>query len=428
VIPSFVSFAVSNSAPASVVTAGRLRYQLYRRMGVTPVEAAGVAAFNLVTWATGISTLGALVLLLRAGTSGGLGSLVPGVLLLLLPAGYLAAAHLVRGPIRVMAWTVRLPPAPIVRRQFAVSIADWMLSGAALFVLIRSVAPVPYVTFMGSFFLAQTLSLLFLVPGGLGVFEASVLVAIPGGSAAPAVLAALFAYRVIYYLFPLTLAGVALTGRAVEEARSTGHPLRALAAKVPEGAHTIVAGATLISGFVLLTRGTIPTDQARLEWMAQILPLSVLELSHFLGSVVGAALLILAWGVQRRIRRAYRMVRLLFGLGIALALLRSMDAVSVSVLLVGLTVLLAAGRSFPREASLLREPIAPGWSFAMGAAVLLNLFLGVEILDRMGFATDTWWHFALLSRGPRAVRAAVGGAVVLLLFVLARLLASGARR
>ena len=39
-IPSFVAWAVSNTAPASVLTGGGLRYRLYAGLGLTPAEAA----------------------------------------------------------------------------------------------------------------------------------------------------------------------------------------------------------------------------------------------------------------------------------------------------------------------------------------------------------------------------------------------------
>ncbi|MEX1257957.1 MAG: lysylphosphatidylglycerol synthase domain-containing protein [Gemmatimonadota bacterium] len=418
-IPSFVSIAVSNSAPASVVTAGGLRYRLFRPLGVTGAEAAGMAVFNMVTWLTGISTLAGLVLLIRNRWP----STLAGAAILLAPTTYFLMTHLARGPIRMLRWTIPLPSGAVVRRQFAVSLTDWLLSSAALYVLIRGVAPVSYLGLLSAFFLAQTVTLSVPVPGGIGVFEAVVLLAIPEGETAPPVLAALFAYRVIYYLIPLVMAGALLAARGILESRTSDLPRGDLLARASTVAHTIVAGVTLVAGMVLLTGGAIPVDEVRLAWISGLLPLSVLELSHFLGSVAGAGLLILAWGLQRRIHRAYIMVRSLFGAGIVLALLRSFDLFTATLLCLALLVLLAAGKAFPREASLLREPMDAGWAFALGAVIFLNFFVGLQLQERLGFSGETWWHFALLSHGPRAARAGVGAGVVLLLFVLARVLA-----
>lgn len=425
IVPSFVSFAVSNSAPASVLTAGGLRYRLYRPLGLTPAEAAGVAGFNLVTWFLGVATLAGLLLVTRpfwspGGVAGWVGG-GAGVLLLAITGGYMVACHRRGEAIRFRGRTLTLPDGALARRQFAVSLADWLLSSGALYLLVRSVAPVDYLPFLLAFFGAQTVTLALPVPGGIGVFEAAVLVAIPGGEGVPAVLAALLAYRVIYYLLPLLLAGGLLAVREVAAVRATGQPVRTLAHRVPAAAHSLVAGVTLVAGIVLLTGGAIPADDARLAWMSRLLPLAVLELSHLLASVVGAALLILAWGLQRRIRRAYHLVRLLFGFGIAMALLRSLDVGTAALLLLALVLLLAAGRAFPREVSLLSEPMEGGWAFAVGALLLVNLFVGLKVQQRLGIAGETWWHFALLSHGPRTVRGALGAGVVLLLFALGKL-------
>ena len=51
------------------------------------------------------------------------------------------------------------------------------------------------------------------VPGGLGVFESVVLVLLGDVDPAPAVLAALFVYRVFYYVIPLMLAADPVVSR-----------------------------------------------------------------------------------------------------------------------------------------------------------------------------------------------------------------------
>ena len=88
-----------------------------------------------------------------------------------------------------------------------VSSLDWLLSSGALYVLLARLG-VSYLDFLGAFLIAQMATQLLPLPGGIGVFEAVVLVLRPHGVAAPAVLAALLLYRVAYYLVPLLAAGV----------------------------------------------------------------------------------------------------------------------------------------------------------------------------------------------------------------------------
>jgi uncharacterized membrane protein YbhN (UPF0104 family) len=95
--------------------------------------------------------------------------------------------------------------------QIAVSLADWILSGAALFVLLPGSHPVAFFGFFGLFILSQVAALIAQVPGGLGVFEAVMLATLVPPLTAPALFGALLAYRVIYFFLPLIVA-VALLG------------------------------------------------------------------------------------------------------------------------------------------------------------------------------------------------------------------------
>ena len=50
---------------------------------------------------------------------------------------------------------------------------------------------------------------------------------------------------------------------------------------------------TFLAGAVLLVAGAPPAVHSRLSWLQDVLPLPVVEISHFLGSLAGAALLFL---------------------------------------------------------------------------------------------------------------------------------------
>src|ERR1041384_2527354 len=51
---SFISHAVQNSAPMSIVAGGGLRFRLFTRLGVTGAETAAVVASNLLTFVIGL--------------------------------------------------------------------------------------------------------------------------------------------------------------------------------------------------------------------------------------------------------------------------------------------------------------------------------------------------------------------------------------
>jgi phosphatidylglycerol lysyltransferase len=432
-IPSFVAWAVSNTAPASVLTGGGLRYRLYAGLGLTPADAAAVAAFNVVTYLVGLLALVGLVLLLHPSTglvaAGwlGLSGRTLGGLLLLAVAAYLVATRVRREPVPLLRWRLPLPPFGLALGQLGVSTLDWLLSSGALYVLLAGVAPVPYLDFLAAFLLAQMATQLLPLPGGIGVFEAVVLLLRPRSAAVPSLLAALLLYRVAYYLLPLLAAGGLIAVREVAGVRRRGQSLPSVLGALTGIAPHALAFLTFLAGALLVLTGAVPTDQRRVAWLAGVLPLAAMEVSHFLASVVGSVLLILAWGLERRIRLAYRATQVLFSLGIALTLFRSLDLPLALLQALTLVMLHAAAPEFPRPNSLLREPLPVGWQVAIAAVLAMTVWVGLVVYRHQAYAAQLWWRFALDGDAPRSLRAFVGMTVGVLLFVLARLLARRAR-
>ncbi len=426
-VPSFVSFAVAASAPGSMLTGGGVRYRMYEDRGVSAPAAAAVAIVDAVTWLLGLLLLaGAILLTLPVPTAlarwvpAHAGRVLGGVLLAVLGA-YLAFAALRPRPLRLGRVRVPVPTLRLALGQLATSLGDWLCTSASLYVLLASVEHVPWAALMAVFFVAQAGTLLLPVPGGIGVFEAIVLLLHPGGGAGPRVLAALLAYRVVYYLLPLVAAG-ALALR-LEVKRAPGTTLLQRTGAIAERlAPHLLAALTFFSGWLLFVTGAIPQDEARVAWLAHLLPPALVDASQFLASIVGAALLVVAWGLERRMELAYRAAVILFGWGILLALTRSMDLELAVAMAVVLGVIVLSAKAFPETPASLRQPMGGAWAFAVGAALVVSVWVGV--LGRRGAeaAGVTWWRFTLFGAAPAYVRAAVGGAVALLLLTLARLL------
>jgi uncharacterized membrane protein YbhN (UPF0104 family) len=94
--------------------------------------------------------------------------------------------------------------------QVLLSLLDWSLAALALYVLLPSEVGIGFFHLLGIFALGNLGGLISNVPGGVGVFEAVVLLALPDPANSAAVAAALIAYRLIYYVLPLLLAVVLL--------------------------------------------------------------------------------------------------------------------------------------------------------------------------------------------------------------------------
>ncbi len=239
----------------------------------------------------------------------------------------------------------------------------------------------------------------------------------------PQALAALVAYRVVYYVVPLVLAVVVL---GAYEALLRKEAVAKATSAIRIGATSVVplllSLAIFAAGVSMLITGAVPVSRAELEWLAGFLPLPFIEASHFLGSVVGTWLLILAWGVQRRLDGAYHLTVALLGVGAILAMAKGAGLWHAGSLLVLLLVVVAARREFFRKASLTTEPFTAPWAAALLATLIGTVWLGFFAYKEVAYSNELWWRFTLSDHAPRFLRASVGGLMVVAVFGLRRLL------
>jgi hypothetical protein len=132
---------------------------------------------------------------------------VAGLALLGLVAGYLVACAVSRR----RTWLVRgheieLPPLSMALMQIGISSINWLLIAGVLFLLLQHA--LPYHTVLATLLVAAVAGALTHVPAGLGVLEAVFVTLLSPQMPASELLAALLAYRGIYYLAPLAIAAV----------------------------------------------------------------------------------------------------------------------------------------------------------------------------------------------------------------------------
>jgi phosphatidylglycerol lysyltransferase len=283
-------------------------------------------------------------------------------------------------------------------------------------------------SFLAIFALAQIAGLISHVPGGLGVFEAVMLAGFgaTGNQALSApILGALAAYRGVYYLLPLCAAAVVVV---VREARGLRHA--ALLTPWFNGLlPPFFSGLTLVSGAVLLFSGATAALPGRLELLSDILPLPVMEASHFLSSVIGMSLLILARGLQRRLDAAYWLTLTLLIAGAVAQLLKGIDYEEAGLLILLAVALAPAHRLFYRRASLFDMTFSFGWFLACATVLGCTVWLVFFSYQHVEYSRDLWWQFSFYhGNAPRALRALVGATGVALLFALTTLIRSARPR
>jgi phosphatidylglycerol lysyltransferase len=418
-LASFVGYAFSQALGQGLLTGIPIRARLYTAWSVGADTVARVVAFGFVGfWLGQAAFAGALfVLVPLPWHPAGIRSL--GVALLAVAALYCLAGAGRRRSVSVRGFAVNLPGPRMALAQFGVTVLDLTLAASILFVLLPA-AGVGFPRFVAAFLLANSAGLLSTLPGGIGVFDTVLLLALPEVPSA-ALLGAVLSYRAIYQLLPLLAAGLTLGGIEVARHRAA---LRPLARTVEHWTSAVVppvlAATTFVGGVVLLVSGATPAAGSRLAGLGRVLPLPVIETSHFLASLIGLGLLILARGLQQRIHAAYVLAAGLFGAGIAASLLKGLDYEEAAILTVLLAALVASRRRFERRASLAAARWTPGWVAAIGTVLVLTAWLVLFSFRHQLYADEMWWQFTLQGGAPRSLRALVGVAALALVAVLSR--------
>lgn len=425
---AFLAYAISHNVGFAMLSGASVRFRFYSRWGVTAEELTRIVFSYSVTFWLGLFALGGLSLVVSPPANAGIlpgGPLIAGLgwLLMLVVGGYILATAVRRKPLHVRGLTLPLPTPSLAVLQLVVSSIDWALAGAVLYVLLPP-SGLSFPAFLGSFLIAVLLGMLSHVPGGVGVFEGLMVVLLKPYLATGQLLPALVVYRAVYYLLPFALALIALVLDEVFQRRA--HIARASAwfgGITQQVTPRALAVVTFASGAVLLVSGATPASPGRLDLVDRLLPLGVVEASHFAGSVAGAGLLVLSQGLARRLDAAYYLSCVLIVVGMVTSLFKGFDYEEALLLLAVLLVLHRARPAFDRRAAFFATRFSPAWGAAFAGAIGASVWLGVFAFNHVDYAHQLWWQFGLHGEASRFLRASVGAAVVLLMVGVARLIA-----
>jgi glycosyltransferase 2 family protein len=207
---AFISYAF-NLNLGSLVGGFGFRIRLYSKLGLDAADIGRVIAFSLVTnWSgwlllAGASFAARQVRLPESFPIGVAALQAIGCVMIAVPLAYVAACFWSRR--RTWRWRTHefvLPAGTLALAQLALSSFNWSLIGAIVWVLLP--AGLGYGSVLVTLLSAAIVGAATHVPGGLGVLEAVFVTALGGSVAAPALVAALLAYRALYYLAPLVVA------------------------------------------------------------------------------------------------------------------------------------------------------------------------------------------------------------------------------
>ncbi|MDD5054782.1 MAG: lysylphosphatidylglycerol synthase domain-containing protein [Candidatus Peribacteraceae bacterium] len=421
---SFVSYAFSyNLGP---IGGSAIRTRVYDAWGLSPMQIAHILSYNLLSFWLGFLTIAGVAFIVQPLDLPIRQTLISsryiGIAFLLLIVAYFRLTARTTHSVRIAGHELSLPShrASIIQVLFAG--LDWLCAVSVLYALLKTDVPVSFAQFLTIYLFAQVAGFLSHVPGGLGVFEFVLWRLLPGGGS-PTLIAILLVYRGVYFFMPL------VTGIVAFMAHEMWHKRKHVSTIVQSMSDTgaifapyIFGALTLIGGLSLLISGAMPEETGRLMILHEYLPLSVVETSHFLGSLTGLGLMLLSYGLFRKLDAAYYGAVVLFITGAVFSLLKGLEIEEAALLTFLLFLLLPCRKCFTAEASLFSEALSLKWIFTVLTVIWCVEWLGIFAHKHVEYGNQLWWIFSFRSDAPRFLRASVGIVGVLLTLGIIRLL------
>ena len=230
---ALIAISVSLGAGFGLLSGGALRARLYGPLGIDAPTAIYIATMATIASLLGGGLIAAagLALNMDRGFFGAAARPV-GLLALCGLAGLVIAAGRTGRVVHVAGRRMELPSAGPLAALVIIGALDWLISAAALFVLLPDEGRLPYPDFAALFTLSHYVGMATGAPAGLGVFDALLLRALGRNSDAASLAAAVLAYRIVALVAPVSIGAVGLVaieargatvGRAPRKPRSNSH-------------------------------------------------------------------------------------------------------------------------------------------------------------------------------------------------------------
>lgn len=217
-LAGFCSYSVGHNVGFTVFTGGSVRYRIYSAWGLGAIDVAKICfVAGLTFWLGNIAVLG-LGITLHPEAATAVDQLPPfvnriiGVAALCALVAYITWVSLAPRTIGRSSWFVTLPRGRSTLLQVGIGILDLSLCAAAMYMLMPASPYIDPISLAVIFVTATLLGFASHAPGGLGVFDAALLVALPQFDKAE-LLGALLVFRLFYYIVPFALALTLLGAR-----------------------------------------------------------------------------------------------------------------------------------------------------------------------------------------------------------------------
>jgi glycosyltransferase 2 family protein len=217
-LAGFTSYSVGNNVGASVLTGGAVRYRVYSAWGLNAIEVAKICFVAGLTFWLGNATVLGLGIAYAPLAATAIDQLpawlnrAGAFVILALLTLYVIWVWQRPRVVGREGWSVTLPGGPLTLLQIAIGIVDLAFCALAMYTLLPDEPNIGFVTLAVIFVSATLLGFASHAPGGIGVFDAAMLVALWQFDKEE-VVAGLLLFRLLYYIVPFALSVMILGAR-----------------------------------------------------------------------------------------------------------------------------------------------------------------------------------------------------------------------
>jgi len=214
-LAGFTSYSIGHNIGASVFTGGAVRYRIYSQWCVSAVEVAKICFIAGLTFWLGNATVLGLGIAFAPRAASAIDQLpawlnrVMAIVILAVLVAYVAWVWRAARQIGRSNWQVTLPNGPLTLLQIGIGIVDLGFCALAMWVLMPDEPHIGFITLAVIFVSATLLGFASHAPGGIGVFDAAMLVGLWQFDRED-MLAGLLLFRLVYYIIPFAAALVVL--------------------------------------------------------------------------------------------------------------------------------------------------------------------------------------------------------------------------
>jgi len=217
-LAGFTSYSVGHNVGASVFTGGAVRYRIYSGWGLNAIEVAKLCfVAGLTFWLGNAAVLGLGILYapLAASAIDQLPAWLnrtAAVVDLMLLSFYVWWVWQRPRVVGRSGWSVTLPGGPLTLLQIGIGIVDLSFCALAMYMLMPEEPNISFVALAVIFVAATLLGFASHAPGGIGVFDAAMLVGLWQFDRED-LLAGLLLFRLLYYVTPFAISLLILGAR-----------------------------------------------------------------------------------------------------------------------------------------------------------------------------------------------------------------------